>query len=178
MINLTQLPLLIKFFLEFLIRSRTFKDSETGFRLAVQVCELALQELPLGYELSNILGPEPLGDACRDVFGRKAEGFKTFPCNDEPHVTTSSDGSTSDGEPIAHDEPDQDSSSKIELIDEDDTSKTVTSNGRGGDWGTTTEDQAWTVSRRQRRAYIQLYVDSSYLATARARCADAVQSST
>ncbi|KAG2013103.1 hypothetical protein CC2G_010042 [Coprinopsis cinerea AmutBmut pab1-1] len=76
-INLTQMPRLMQFFLQFLIRSRVFPESETGFRLALDVANQAFIELPLAFDLGADLSPEPFGKACQAVWGRKAEGYRS-----------------------------------------------------------------------------------------------------
>ncbi|TFK28999.1 hypothetical protein FA15DRAFT_678097 [Coprinopsis marcescibilis] len=81
-INLEQMPRLIKFFLQFLIRSRVFPQSETGFQLASQVTDQALIELPVAYQLSADL-PDNLGKAFRACWGMKAEGYKTVELDEE-----------------------------------------------------------------------------------------------
>lgn len=81
-INLEQTPRLCKFFLEFLIRSRTLPRSETSLRAAVEVAKQAIIELPLTSALSSIM-PDEFSKGCRECFGAQTEMFRTLEKDEE-----------------------------------------------------------------------------------------------
>ncbi|KZT05598.1 uncharacterized protein LAESUDRAFT_681115 [Laetiporus sulphureus 93-53] len=67
-------PILIGFFLGFLLRNRVFPEpeQEKGLRRALQVIQLARKELPATFIIGKAL-PDSLGVGCEKLFGSMAE---------------------------------------------------------------------------------------------------------
>ncbi|KAH9010654.1 hypothetical protein EDB83DRAFT_2234284, partial [Lactarius deliciosus] len=61
-------PILVSFFLRYLIRSRVFPKYERPIKRALEVTELARLELPNSWTMGCAL-PDALGDGCRGLLG-------------------------------------------------------------------------------------------------------------
>ncbi|KAI9064890.1 hypothetical protein FKP32DRAFT_1591102 [Trametes sanguinea] len=63
-------PILLNFFLNFLLRNRVFPESEKDLRKAVAVTELAQKELPHSFVVSRAV-PDDFSQGCELLFGTK-----------------------------------------------------------------------------------------------------------
>ncbi|KAH9029417.1 hypothetical protein EDB85DRAFT_2147340 [Lactarius pseudohatsudake] len=61
-------PILVSFFLRYLIRSRVFPEYERPIKRALEVTELARVELPNSWKIGREL-PDALSDGCRGLWG-------------------------------------------------------------------------------------------------------------
>ncbi|KAF8166991.1 hypothetical protein BJ912DRAFT_1001882 [Pholiota molesta] len=74
-VNLTCMPRVLYFFINFLLRSKVLPESERSLRRAVEVIQTAQIELPNTASLAKIL-PDRFSRACNVSWGKKAEPYK------------------------------------------------------------------------------------------------------
>ncbi|KAH9019598.1 hypothetical protein EDB83DRAFT_122017 [Lactarius deliciosus] len=76
-------PILVSFFLRYLIRSRVFPEYERPVKRALEVTELARLELPNSWKMGRAL-PDALSDGCRGLWGSMQVQWVPPPANPSP----------------------------------------------------------------------------------------------
>ncbi|KAH9171574.1 hypothetical protein EDB89DRAFT_2070681 [Lactarius sanguifluus] len=76
-------PILVSFFLRYLIRSRVFPEYERPIKRALEVTELARLELPNSWKIGREL-PDALSDGCRGLWGSMQVQWVPPPANPSP----------------------------------------------------------------------------------------------
>ncbi|KAJ7758703.1 hypothetical protein B0H16DRAFT_1535384 [Mycena metata] len=72
--KLVSAPHLLRFFLNYLLRSQVLPECTDGLREALTIVDRAADELPLVPQISKAL-PDAFSSACQRWWGRKAEGY-------------------------------------------------------------------------------------------------------
>ncbi|KAH7922047.1 hypothetical protein BV22DRAFT_1121726 [Leucogyrophana mollusca] len=90
--NLANMPRLLDFFINFILRNRVLPElkHERGLRKALEIIEIAKTELPLTFKIGQIL-PDPFSEACKECWGRK--GGITWQSSDV-FTSVTNDGNT------------------------------------------------------------------------------------
>ncbi|CAL1700064.1 unnamed protein product [Somion occarium] len=70
-------PILVEYFLKYLLRSNALPEYEKGLRRAVEVVKLAQKELPLTFVVGETL-PDPFSLGCEKLFGGMTGGMFTW----------------------------------------------------------------------------------------------------
>ncbi|KAJ7127672.1 hypothetical protein C8R44DRAFT_778658 [Mycena epipterygia] len=72
--NLVNAPYLLRFFVKFLLRNQVLPDCEEGLNRALDIIELAGQELPLTSKISKAF-PDEFSTACQNLWGPSVDRY-------------------------------------------------------------------------------------------------------
>ncbi|KAG5642522.1 hypothetical protein DXG03_002595 [Asterophora parasitica] len=98
--NLINFPILLSFFIRFILRNRVFPEPEfeRAFKRSMEVIELAQKELILTSKIAKQI-PDDFSRAARGCWGQKADGYKSITIieeEEEKNATTATEEETVD----------------------------------------------------------------------------------
>ncbi|TFK43951.1 hypothetical protein BDQ12DRAFT_675846 [Crucibulum laeve] len=144
--NLENIPRILRFFIDFLIRNRVFPESERGFKRALQVIDLASIELPMIGKIAK-LWPDDFSEGSAECWGRNAEGYKRIIANLD--VEDSHEDRQTKRQKIDEETPAKVEDVVMEEVPTNDTSNSSQTQDEGwgssttGGWGNTENSGAW-----------------------------------
>lgn len=99
--NLTNVPHLVGFFIDFMLRNRVLPEYERELRRAMEVVNVAKKELPLTSKIGKAL-PGDFSKACEECWGRVSSGFGSFGDDDVQEKEESDEDRQAKRQKITH----------------------------------------------------------------------------